>query len=173
MFLVSSLWLQNAGAMGERWTTPRSVRIFASECGTFGFRVVTKSWGRRDANAEGTLFCYDEHGAEEVRWRSELRSIPLRVLVGPEGDVVCIDEYAHLGYDHALVVYSRDGEVVVDYKLGDLLSEREIRKNVQQSVSSRDWALDAVFRFEGRALQVRLSWGKRFSVDLRTGEVKK
>jgi hypothetical protein len=138
-------------AFADSWATPRP-RVFASQGGLYGFKVLKPVFGR---TAVGLLFTLDQDGQETKIWETELVNVPHRVLV-PDGGkrVVTIDTYGRLGYDHSLVVYDEHGKVLADYTLEDLLTDLESQFFVTQSVSSRYWARQATFTFNSDATQL-------------------
>src|SRR5262245_48772935 len=131
-------------ASADTWAPP-APRLFVSQWGTHGFKVLPK---RSLRTSTGILFTVTDDGNDLVIWSDTLVNLPHRVFVSEDGKrVVTVDTYARLGYEHSLVVYGDRGKVVADYKLEDLLNEDKIRERVQSSVSSRWWAEGASFKF--------------------------
>jgi hypothetical protein len=155
-------------ALADSWAPPRP-RVFASEHGMHGFKVLKPEFGGK---AVGQFFTLDEQGKEKVLWEDKLVNTPNRVVVPDFGKhVVTVDTYGTVGYDHSLVIYGEKGKVIADLKLEDLLTKEEIGKHVKASVSSRWWSGDAEFKFEGDEFVIRLKWGKTLKVSLATGKV--
>src|SRR5262249_3861777 len=103
---------------------------------------------------------------------ADLVNTPHRALVDDSGKfVVTIDTYAALGFAHSLVIYGDKGKVIRDFKLEDLLTPEEIRKNVAHTESSRRWADKAEFQMESDHLILRLNWGQVIRVELATGKI--
>lgn len=96
---------------------------------------------------------------------------PYEAFISNSGHFLTIDEHANAGYEHSLVVYGVQGNVLKDYALEDLLSEEEIKQNVAISVSSRWWLGDEPkFSFKGdKTFVIETGWGKTLSIDLQTG----
>ena len=147
-----------ATANADDWAAARP-RIFASENGWHGFKVLPK-------NATGVLFSLDDDGKEKVIWTKQLVNFPHQAFVAGDGKgVVTIDTWADLGREHSLVVYNDKGKVVGDYRLEDLLSEQEIRDRTIAFSPNRYWNEDASFRFrydgnEIKYFDITLKWGK-------------
>jgi hypothetical protein len=149
---------------------PFPTRIFASPNGRYGLtlRKITRD-ERVIVGAELRLFTYDLEGREEDVWTKTLDFFPQRAVVSDGGRVATVDEWGRLGYDHALVVLGRDGVVLKDHHLDDLLSDAEIRKHVTKTVSNRVWTIDVRFDFQDDSLSIVFPWKKTISVDLTTG----
>lgn len=145
----------------DTWLPPRA-RVFASEGGTFGFKVLEPKFL---GTSTGVLFELDENGKEKTVWKGKLVNVPNRVLVSEDGKrVLTIDTYGKLGHEHALVVYDDQSKVLADYKLEDLLTLLEI-KMVPTSVSSRAWTAYARFTFgsDRRYFLITVNCSKLFS----------
>jgi hypothetical protein len=86
---------------------------------------------------------------------------------------VTFDTWAKLGYEHALVVYGEQGDVIADYDLDALLSADEIDGRVVETVGGRRWLQDATIAFDSgdTAIVIRLPWGKIIRVALSTGKM--
>jgi len=171
------LFALSVAAWADSWPNAGS-RVFAETTGGRGFKVIPISAAAGthagEVQSRGVLFYLENDGTEKVLWDKLLVNIPVGVLVSSRGNcVVTLDTWAHMSYEHGLVVYGAKGEVVADFKLEDLLSKDEIQKNVDQSVSSRNWLRDANTRFDETAehLVITLKWGKLITLDLKTGKI--
>ena len=70
---------------------------------------------------------------KSVVWTGPLVCVPVFIeayTVDGKPYVVTRDRWHRVGYDHCLVIYGPDGKVVKDFKLEDLLTERDILNNV-------------------------------------------
>lgn len=164
-------------ARADSWGPP-TPGVFAAENGSYW--VKTDVDGRKTATA--ALMTYNEEtvgeGAdveieykERVVWKQDLGYIPAKLLVSAWGNVVGVNRYAHLGYEHSLVVWNKEGKQLADYRLEDLLTPEEIRHFVDHSTSSRWWDVGARVTFDSdERLDIELEWGKVISVDLLTGK---
>ncbi len=154
----------------DSWEAP-SPKVFASKYGGYGFKMIPS---KESTESQGVLFSLEADGKEKKLWEAKLVNIPHWVLVSDCGKyVVTIDTYANLGYKHVLVVYGEKGKIIADFALKDLLSEDEILKNVDHSVSSRHWADDTKFEFAPTNDQLALTfkWGKKMAISLTTGKI--
>jgi hypothetical protein len=127
---------------------------------------------RQFFNVTAKAFHLDKAGEEVVSWTKPLPCIPHQLFLSEVDDVIAIDEYAHLGYRHAIIVFDKQGNALADYKLEDLLSVEEISAHVHHTVSSRHWTERARISFERHGFCViRLDWGKVLTADVETGAV--
>ncbi|MGH9891594.1 MAG: hypothetical protein ACREA0_06360, partial [bacterium] len=152
----------------DTWAPPRP-RVFASEGGTFGFKVLEPKFL---GTATGLLFDLDPDGEERTVWNGKLVNVPSRVRVSEDGKrVLTIDTYGKLGHEHALVVYDNQSKVLADYKLEDLLTPLEI-KFLPTTVSSRAWTAYARFTFspDRRHFVITLNCSKLFREQLQTAK---
>jgi hypothetical protein len=132
-------------------------------------------------NSEGVLFTLDEEGKEKEIWRAKLVNIPLRAMIAQTGKyVITLDTWAHVGYEHCLVIYGEKGKLIADFKLEDLLTDKEIA-GLPATVSSRGWSAKDVTEFEDRSLgfdelAIRMKyrgWAKVIRLTLATGKLVK
>ena len=162
----------------------RSSGIYAD--GRYGFKVVPSLDNPDKEPARAVLFEVGEGGSDHVLWRGKLLNTPDQVFVGrtPLGGgpfVITVDTYAHMGYEHSLVIYfglagnmrEEDGSLYWDYALEDLLTPSEIATKVRRSISGRWWAKHARFAFEGEYFVIRLDWGRTLRIHLRKGKVER
>ena len=159
----------------DSWVGPYP-RIFAPWTGNRGFKVVPPKAPTLNAQAVGTLFIVNDDGTDKIVWQTPLVNIPMYALVEPDGKyVITFDTYAHLGYEHALVIYDATGKVIADLKLEDLFTKEEIDKHVESTVSSRFWCTGpqiAALRLDGDSpLDIPYPWGKTLHIDPKTGKV--
>jgi hypothetical protein len=162
-------------ATADTWIAPRP-QIFAASTGTYGFKTLPPNppvpplRGR----GQGILFALAQDGNETVVWTTELVNIPVQALVSDDGKyVVTLDTWFRGGYEHCLVIYGEQGQVLADFNLEALLTRDEIANKVQQSFSSRNWLTGAKVGFNDRKNRVviTLRWGKVISVALRYGRI--
>jgi hypothetical protein len=166
---------------GDSWPNP-GARIFASEDGIVGLKVVPEKDYRKKRHpvATGLVFSLNERdGSENILWKQGLVNIPARALIlrsyGTLLAVVTLDTYAHMGYEHSLVIYRKDGKLVKDLQLEDLLTKEEIAHQVTRSTSSRWWRMQATFDLihdpKNPKLRISFDWGKVVLVELHTGKI--
>jgi hypothetical protein len=168
LMLVCLIGAGPAPAGADSWADPVP-RIFAASNGVYALKVLPVEW----VKATATLFTLDDQGNEQVLRRGDLVNLPYRVFLSIFGQVITVDTYANLGYDHSLVVYALDGKVLADYKLEALLPAEEIATKVMRTVSSRWWTNDATFALneDGRSFTIKLAWGRVITVELATGRL--
>jgi hypothetical protein len=123
----------------DQWAPPMT-RLVASELGNYGLIIVPDPLKDADADCAsvGTLFRLRQDGTQQHIWRARFVNYPMGVRIGPKGQVITLDTYAHPGGDHAVVVYGRRGEVMADYALKDLLTPEE-RRRVPGTMSGPMW----------------------------------
>jgi len=157
----------------DSWPGPRP-QVFAAAYGAYGFKTRPPQLSVWSGKGHGTLFAPAADGSERVVWNRELVNIPVRAFVADDGKyVVTLDTWAKLGYEHALVIYGEQGNVVADYDLEALLPADDIARSVVQRVGSRHWLEGGAVSFdEGRSsLVITLHWGKVLTVALSTGRI--
>jgi hypothetical protein len=165
---MATVALASGHLWADSWAAP-TPRVFASTWGSRGFKVLKPTI---NGPSEGVLFRLDGDGKEQIVWQAQLVNTPHRVLVDDSGKFVAtIDTYANLGFAHSLVIYGDTGKVIRDFKLKDLLTPDEIRKNLTHTETSRHWAKKCAFDMEGDHLVLRLSWGKVIRIELPTGKI--
>jgi hypothetical protein len=163
-------------ARADKWP-PAKPLVFAHRNGQYAFKTLP---GR----SEGVYFTLDEGGAEKVIWRAKLVNIPVRAMLAESSTgakyVITLDTWAHVGYEHCLVVYGEKGKVIADFKLEDLLTAEEIER-LPASVSDRGWSDPDITEFEDRSWQedqliIRMKykgWAKVLRLSLSTGKLVK
>jgi hypothetical protein len=181
-------------AFADKWF-PAAPTIHASPAGLHGFKVipgsrvagkfsrtqvapdgaVTRVDGiRTEPQTRGVLFLLDEHGDEVVLWDKPLVNTPVRVIVLDDGKhVVTVDTFSHMGWEHSLVIYGEQGQVVADFKLEDLLTPEEIEKNVPKTAAFRLWTEKADIRalLDANRVEIVLAWGRTIKIDMGTGKI--
>jgi hypothetical protein len=165
--LVVVVLLAPAGtASADTWDSPKP-RDYTSPSRNRTFKIVPpENWV--SGTAQGALVLHGKDGRQKTVWQRKLVNLPHQAFVCDHSDhVVTIDTYARLGYQHTLVLYGKDGKVLADYQLEDLLSEEEIRRHVVRTISSQRWA-DGKFGFssDGKEFVAQLGWGKVIRIDL-------
>jgi hypothetical protein len=157
----------------DSWPGAR-LQIFKSASGEYSLRTRPPQLSTWSGKGQGTLFTLSADGTENVMWSRELVNIPVKAFIADTGKhVVTFDTWAKLGYEHALVVYGEQGDVIADYDLDALLSADEIDGRVVETVGGRRWLQDATIAFDSgdTAIVIRLPWGKIIRVALSTGKM--
>jgi hypothetical protein len=127
-----------AAASADSWLAPNEQDYYSANEAYF-LHVVP---GDGVNPARGTFYrAFPARDAQEL-WSRELLNpaAPHKVLVADSGEyVVTFDEWGRVGYGpNVVVIYRPGGEVVRNYALEDLLTEKEIAA-VPLTVSSRWW----------------------------------
>jgi hypothetical protein len=158
-------------ARADKWPPPRPM-LFAN--GVYAFKSLP-------ANSEGVFFTLNEDGNEKVIWRAKLVNIPVRAILSENGKyVITLNSWAHVGYEHCLVVYGEKGKVIADFKLEDLLTAKEI-ESLPASTSIRGWSDKGIADYEDRSreedeLVIRMKhkdWAKIIRLSLSSGRIVK
>jgi hypothetical protein len=85
---------------------------------------------------------------------------------------VTLDTYANLGFAHSIVIYDKQGQVLGDYSLEQVLTRSDIANHVDKTVSSRWWRNGAEYEFMMNGdFVIKLQWGKRVEVNLGSGKI--
>jgi len=164
---------------GDSWPNP-TPRIFSSDDGHWAIKIVPERDGsqKRDFTAVGILFGLNDDGSERVAWKRQLVNVPVRAIPYRNYDtafVVTLDTWGRMGYEHALAIYGKEGKLLGDFRLEDLLTEREIRDFAVLSTSSRRWENRASFHLvrdpRNPRLRIEFDFGKVLLVDLSTGGI--
>jgi len=172
VLVTSAVVLASVALSADSWPGSRP-QVYASSDGAHRFTTRPPQLATWSGKSHGILLSLAPDGSETALWNRELVNIPVIAFVGNDGKyVVTFDTWARLGYEHALVIYDRQGVVVVDYDLEALLSADEIASSVVHTVSARRWLQGATIAFDngGRDIVIRLQWGKRIRVALATGK---
>jgi hypothetical protein len=131
--------LSAAGAAADSWLPPTE-QDYYSPTGEYYVHVVP---GDGTRHARGTLFRAGDPDHADELWSRELLNptAPHQVLVADSGEyVVTFDEWGRVGYGpNVVVIYGPGGELVRNFALEGLLTEKEIAA-VPQTVSSRWWS---------------------------------
>jgi hypothetical protein len=175
---------------------PPQPKLFASVYGTYAFKTLpaassvgirTRTEGVHAAaqagqtvgNSEGVFFTLDESAREKVIWRAKLVNIPNRAILVESGKyVITLDSWHSIGFDHCLVVYGEKGKVIADFKLEDLLTNKEI-EGLPGSTTARGWSDKDIADFEDRSreedqLVIRMkykAWTKVIRLSLSSGRI--
>jgi hypothetical protein len=169
LFLVLAIIASTIRA--DSWARPTTKRVTSADK-LWEFTAEPPKSSPLSGKSTGTLISAKD---KSVVWRAPLVCIPVFIeayTVDGKPYVVTRDRWHRVGYDHCLVIYGPDGKVVKDYKLEDLLTEREILRHVTHSVSSRWWNEGTKYEFvKGGKYRMRFKWGKEVVVDLRTGKI--
>jgi len=121
------------------------------------------------------VFKLDNAGSDVTVYQFNLVNIPHRLLLTDDAQyVVTMDSHGRVGYEHSLVIYGKNGRLIRDFALEDLLTEPELEK-VPTSVSSRWWSQAGQFAFDENQeyLLIKLQTGTRLKVQLKTGKVQR
>lgn len=139
VFTAIAVLLLAVSALADDWASP-TPRIFASPGGSLALRVISpERWYEQHATSTAVLFRPGRTAADDkVVWERNLVNVPMDVVIDEVGRVATLDTYAQTGYKHAVVIYNRDGNVIADYALEDLLTAEQIGR-VPRSTSSRWW----------------------------------
>ena len=157
---VAWLVLTCATARADSWGSPQDLAA-TSPSGKVGVRI------RPDPT--GVSITVTRAGAEKT-WRGVNPEAPVLAFVCDGGAVVTLNEWAHVGYEHALVLYAPDGRVLADRGLDELLTPDELDTKVKHSVSSRWWlADDQPARCDGARFLAPTRWGTTIVVTLADG----
>jgi len=165
--------LAPAATDADSWPGSRP-QTYTSAAGTHRFKTRPPQLSTWSGRSHGTLVAATSSGEETVLWSRELVNIPVTAYVADSGaSVVTFDTWAKLGYEHALVIYDRHGNVVADYDLEALLTPQEIASHVVHTVSARRWLQDARIAFGPgeRDIVIALNWGKTTRVALDSGAI--
>jgi len=84
----------------------------------------------------------------KLLWKTELVNelMPLSAVVSMEQEVVTLNEYARAGYQNAVAIYSKQGQLVKSFRLDDLISEED-KPQFVNSAGSRWWNSEARYFF--------------------------
>jgi hypothetical protein len=113
-------------------------------------------------------------------WKTPLINdrMPYQALVSQQGELVTLNEHGRVGYENAVVIYDKQGHLVRDYGLDELLPgpEASLNENTNKitiSTSSRWWNKEATYYFLGEPSRfyVVLPWGTALEFFLDSGKV--
>jgi hypothetical protein len=115
----------------------------------------------------------------ELVWKAKLNNarMPVQALVSMDGELVTLNEHGKAGFENAVVIYDRKGQLLKSFHLDELITnEDEGRFSI--STSSRWWNDKARYYFlkNPSRLYILLKWGKVWEFSLtddgfRTGEL--
>lgn len=168
LVLISSL-----PAVADSWGL-LGPREFSSASGSFVLKVSPhegESYSPGFCKAE--LFKVTPTGRHAVWMRYLINNEgPVRVFVADSGEyVVTMDEWHHVG-DLPLVVYGRDGRLVLAHSIESLGLEKDVL-HIKRTVSSYWWNEDSISFFgpNDDYFFIRLHWGKMLLVILDDGDL--
>jgi hypothetical protein len=100
---------------------------------------------------------YDPRNRFSLVWDGELinDTAPNAALVSPNGYLVTLDEHAQLGKKHSLVLYNKNGDLVRDFNLTDLIPQDYIKK-IPRTITSVNWRYKAKYYFCNPANKVQV-----------------
>lgn len=108
----------------------------------------------------------------KLLWKVPLanRYAPYEAIVSSDGWLVTLDEWAGLGFDHAIAVYDPAGKLIKTHKLDGLVPADVANRD--RSKSSRYWRKGAQYVFDTKAklLQIHLAKAGVVEVSLATGD---
>jgi hypothetical protein len=168
--------LASTPAFADDWPMAHPRGWFAQGMGTVA--EVFPPQSRNNAGTKPVMFVYDIQSAgnwktvtPKLLWKVELanREAPYEALVA-DGWVITLDDWANLGYDHAVVIYDPKGKLVASKKLDDMLPADVANKD--RSVSSRYWRRDAKYLIDlkGKQLHVMFKSGGYLRISLADGK---
>jgi hypothetical protein len=153
-------------------------RIYAqSLSGKYAIKILP---GTSADKSEGVFFTLDKDGKEEVIWRTTLVNIPGPAIISENGKyVITLDTFLRID-EHCLVVYGEKGKVIADFKLEDLLTDKEI-ESIPRTVTIRGWHDKGIAEFEDRSfgydqMVIRMKhkgWAKVIRLSLSSGKIVK
>ncbi len=156
-------------AHADRWSPPEPISVTSAN-GNWTASVTPSS---DDAKEPRITVAPVSRTQSTDGWTRSLvnREAPVDVIVSDKGAVVTLGEWYSYGYNHAIVIYDRWGNVVVDHRLEDFLTDDEL-KRVEWSMSSRSWTYPGERpEFADDEFVITALWGTSLRFDLRTGRV--
>lgn len=156
-------------ARADRWSLPEQISVTSAN-GSWSASVTPSG---EDAKEPRITVAPVSRPQSTDGWTRSLvnRTAPVEVVVSDKGAVVTLGEWHSNGYEHSIVMYDRWGNVVVDYRLEDFLTDDEL-KRVQRSMSSRWWTYSGESpEFADNEFVLTTLWGTALRFDLRTGRV--
>lgn len=155
-------------AYADRAYPPVPRRVFSSSNGCVAAWISTST---RQASSRIQVVQYLDDGSEKELWATNLSYIPVRLFVGHKGDVVAIDRWGALGQDKSIVYFDMNGVKKKELSLDDILTPKEIERNVITTVSNRFWARRMIVWFNRDSVDLSLEWGKRLVLLRDSGEL--
>ncbi len=172
MFKTSSvcflLIISSAAAHADSWR-PAETRLINSPSGNFSLLVAPSD---SQSNAQLMLIKrVANDGLHTFQFPAVNSHAPASAFVTDDGLVLTLNEWGNLGYDHAIVIYGKDGKVVLDRRLDEVFNAREI-DNFLQSASSRWWlARTEPIEMQGNTVRMTSVSGQPVYVYLEKGQV--
>jgi len=86
-------------------------------------------------------------------WSGKLvnTTAPNAALVSTNGYLVTLDEHAFLGSNHSIVIYDKNGKMIQDYSLKEVIPDPDIKSQLDKSTSSIWWRNNAKYYFTNPA----------------------
>ncbi|WP_278911786.1 hypothetical protein [Deinococcus wulumuqiensis] len=122
-FALTLLAALSPVAAATSWVKPTPTLV-ATDYGSYGFKFLPKAVGGSSAKESwGELFQLQADGTLKTLWKHPLVNTPARVLIGPRGHVVTLDNWGgENGTMHAVVIYDPTGKVVADLNYSQVTS---------------------------------------------------
>lgn len=160
---ASALVLVCTFARADKWGSPRDLAA-TSPSGTVAVRV-------RPEVGKGVSITVTR-GGKDATFRGVNPEAPVVAFACDDGSVVTLNDWANVGFEHALVIYGPGGRVVADRHLEELLLPEELTTKTERSVSSRWWlADDEPARCDGARFLAPTRWGTTLAVALADGAI--
>jgi len=161
-------------------------RLYASESGRTGFKVIPLGPKVGVREHLGVLFAVEPDGTDRLLWRSPLVAQPYAAYLHDLHDHRRVVALRYTLFppttpsEHVLVVYGDQGQPIADYRLDQLLPAEEIRKHVNVTdVFGKGWLRNATCRFVTSGppnalrylFRVKQPWGREVTVDVTSGKL--
>lgn len=164
MRLVALCVMLASSAAADSWAPPQSRSWNSNDVG-FVVEVFAPN-SRHNTQQRGTVaYAYSiKRRAPRLEaklvWQGPLVNprAPVAALVTNDGYFITLDEWSGMGYGNAVVLYSPAGKVLRSYHL-DNLAIPDTYKNVNVSVSSRDWRQHATYFHHAKRRQFQILLG--------------
>jgi hypothetical protein len=176
---VGCLLTMAPSAFSDSWMAPQPTSFHSR-----GFSFVAEVFppeSRQNTSKKPVCYLY-EMGYPTKRWdiiprllwKAELvnDSMPVSALVSMGQEVVTLNEHGRVGYQNAVVIYTKQGQLVKSFHLDDLISEADQPQFVR-SAGSRWWNDKARYFFvpQPSRLYIVLNWDKVMEFSLTDGKL--
>src|SRR4028118_2028914 len=175
---VGSLLTISPSAFADSWPNPTPVSFHSR-----GFSYVAEVFppeSRQNTSKNPVCYLYQMgypgkrwDVIPKLLWKTELvnDSMPLSAVVSMGQEVVTLNEYGRVGYQNAVVIYSKQGQLVKSFRLDDLIAEED-KPHLLISAGSRWWNNEAKYFFLSKPsrLNIVLKWGKVMEFSLSDGK---